>query len=131
MDMKNLKLSKGIPFYAIVLLFGFALLFNWLFYTERTVYKELKSVKSPYDNVVLVGYLGNCGATCPWSIKVRLETPDGKLILDHVFLAFHCEAVDIEWLDRVHARINGVVLDVFKDRLDDRVDRHSVCPQNP
>ena len=128
--MNNSTNKKRIPFYVIVLLFGLALLFNWLFYTDRLEYQELKRVKSPYDNVELVSYLGNCGALCSWTIKVNLETPEGKVILAKIFYAMHCGAVDIEWLDRQHARINGITLNVFKDRFDAREKDGSMCPEN-
>ena len=107
-----------------------AFIFKWLFFTDRLEYKKITSVYNEESNTYLVGYLGNCGALCSWTVKVNLEDADGKVIRNSVFYSMHCGVVDIKWLSKDRAKINGVILNIYSDHFDARTEKGSVCPNN-
>lgn len=107
-----------------------AFIFRWLFFTDRLEYKQITSIFNEESNTYLVGYLGDCGATCSWTVKVNLEDVDGKVIRDRVFYSMHCGAVDIKWLSKDSARINGVILNIYSEHFDARTEKGSVCPNS-
>lgn len=126
--MATLTKRKILAFFAMIITILFVLIFKWLFFTDRLDYKQITSVYNEESNTYLVGYLGNCGALCSWTVKVNLEDADGKVIRNRVFYSMHCGAVDIKWLSKDSAKINGVVLKVYSDHFDARTEKGSVCP---
>jgi hypothetical protein len=116
----------------VILTLGFILLisftFRWLFYTDRLEYKEISRVYDKEHQTFLVGYLGNCGATCSWTVKVDLEDSQGKKLRNRVYYSMHCGALDIKWINGDWAVINHVTLNVYSDHFDARNEKGSVCP---
>jgi len=126
--MTALTKRKTVVFLVILIVIFSAFIFKWLFFTDRLEYKQIMSVYNEESNTFLVGYLGNCGALCSWTVKVNLEDADGKVLKNKVYYSMHCGAVDIKWLSKDSAKINGVILKVYSDHFDARTENGSVCP---
>jgi len=127
--MTVLTKRKSVIFLIILFAIFSVLFFKWLFFTDRLEYKQITSVYNEESNTYLVGYLGNCGALCSWTVKVNLEDADGKVLRNKVYYSMHCGAVDLKWLSKDSAKINGVILKVYSDHFDARTEKGSVCPQ--
>lgn len=126
--MTALTKRKIVVFFAIMIVILSAFIFKWLFFTDRLEYKQITRVYNEESNTYLVGYLGNCGALCSWTVKVNLEDADGKVLRNKVYYSMHCGAVDIKWLSKDSAKINGVILSIYSDHFDARTEKGSVCP---
>ena len=127
--MTALTKRKSVIFLIILIAVFLVFIFKWLFFTDRLEYKQITSVYNEESNTYLVGYLGNCGALCSWTVKVNLEDADGKVLRNKVYYSMHCGAVDLKWLSKDSAKINGVILKVYSDHFDARTEKGSVCPQ--
>jgi len=126
--MTALTKRKSVIFSIILIAIFLVFIFKWLFFTDRLEYKQITSVYNEESNTYLVGYLGNCGALCSWTVKVNLEDADGKVLRNKVYYSMHCGAVDLKWLSKDSAKINGVILKVYSDHFDARTEKGSVCP---
>jgi len=126
--MTALTKRKPVIFSIILIVIFSVFIFKWLFFTDRLEYKKITSVYNVESNTYLVGYLGNCGALCSWTVKVNLEDADGKVLRNKIYYSMHCSAVDIEWLSKDSAKINGVILKVYSDHFDSRTEKGPVCP---
>ena len=124
--MKKISMIKTILILFSVFLFVF--LTNYIFFTDRLEYQEISRVYSEDHEKVLVGYIGNCGALCTWTVKVDLEDLDGKVLRSKVFYSTRCGELDIKWIDSEKAKINSVLIYVYKDHFDTRSDIGSACP---
>jgi hypothetical protein len=110
-------------------LFIFVLLVKYIFFTDRLDYQEITRVYNEDHDRVLVGYIGNCGALCTWTVKVDLEDLDGKVLRSRVFYSTRCGELAIKWIDSEKAKINSVLIYVYKDHFDTRSDIGSACPE--
>jgi hypothetical protein len=125
--MKKLLKSKTILILFSVVLFGY--LTNYIFFTDKLDYQEITRVYSEDHDRVLVGYIGNCGALCSWTVKVDLEDLNGKVLRSRVFYSTRCGELAIKWIDSEKAKINSVLIYVYKDHFDSRSDIGSTCPE--
>jgi hypothetical protein len=125
--MKKLLKSKTILILFSVVLFGY--LTNYIFFTDKLDYQEITRVYSEDHDRVLVGYIWNCGALCSWTVKVDLEDLNGKVLRSRVFYSTRCGELAIKWIDSEKAKINSVLIYVYKDHFDSRSDIGSTCPE--
>lgn len=122
--------KKKIAFFSIttILIILSIVAIKYLFFTDKLKYIEIGRSYNEDSNVYLVGYLGNCGALCTYTVKVNLEDPFGKVIRSKVYYSMRCGETNMKWIDNTTAEINGVVINVYEDRFDGRNENGSICP---
>lgn len=108
----------------IVALAGIGLIIygvHWaLFDLQRLEGQEILVVSpSPNAAYTITAYRNNGGATADYAVLCAVKNNQtGKE--RNIYWNYHCDQADIRWLDDQTVSINGVVLDVRKDRYDYR-----------
>lgn len=126
--MVTLNKKKILIFSITILLILLIVAIKYLFFTDKLKYIEIARSYNEDSNVYLVGYLGNCGTLCTYTVKVNLEDPLGKVIRSKVYYSMRCGETNMKWIDNTTAEINGVVMNVYEDRFDGRNETGSICP---
>lgn len=79
----------------------------------------IRSVVSPDENYKLNIYKISEGMTMDWFMRVELEnmkTNEKK----NLYYDYHLKDRNIKWIDNDYVKINGMKLNVFKDKYDFR-----------
>ena len=74
---------------------------------------------SPDSSYTVTAYLNNGGATTDYAVLCAVKNnKTGKE--RNIYWNYHCSTADIQWLDDKTVSINGIELDVTKDKYDYR-----------
>ena len=74
---------------------------------------------SPDSSYTVTAYLNNGGATTDYAVLCAVKNNNtGKE--RNIYWNYHCSTADIQWLDDKTVSINGIELDVTKDKYDYR-----------
>ena len=109
---------------ASILLIIFALIsygIYWAFFDiQRLDGQEVITVSdSPDSSYTVTAYLNNGGATTDYAVLCAVKNnKTGKK--RNIYWNYHCSTADIQWLDDKTVSINGIELDVTKDKYDYR-----------
>ena len=109
---------------ASILLIIFALIsygIYWAFFDiQRLDGQEVITVSdSPDSSYTVTAYLNNGGATTDYAVLCAVKNnKTGKE--RNIYWNYHCSTADIQWLDDKTVSINGIELDVIKDKYDYR-----------
>ena len=109
---------------ASILLIIFALIsygIYWAFFDiQRLDGQEVITVSySPDSSYTVTAYLNNGGATTDYAVLCAVKNnKTGKE--RNIYWNYHCSTADIQWLDDKSVSINGIELDVTKDKYDYR-----------
>ena len=109
---------------ASILLIIFALIsygIYWAFFDiQRLDGQEVITVSySPDSSYTVTAYLNNGGATTDYAVLCAVKNnKTGKE--RNIYWNYHCSTADIQWLDDKTVSINGIELDVTKDKYDYR-----------
>ena len=109
---------------ASILLIIFALIsygIYWAFFDiQRLDGQEVITVSdSPDSSYTVTAYLNNGGATTDYAVLCAVKNnKTGKE--RNIYWNYHCSTTDIQWLDDKTVSINGIELDVTKDKYDYR-----------
>ena len=109
---------------ASILLIIFALIsygIYWAFFDiQRLDGQEVIAVSdSPDSSYTVTAYLNNGGATTDYAVLCAVKNnKTGKE--RNIYWNYHCSTADIQWLDDKTVSINGIELDVTKDKYDYR-----------
>ena len=109
---------------ASILLIIFALIsyrIYWAFFDiQRLDGQEVITVSDSRDSSYTVtAYLNNGGATTDYAVLCAVKNnKTGKE--RNIYWNYHCSTADIQWLDDKTVSINGIELDVTKDKYDYR-----------
>ena len=79
----------------------------------------IRSIVSPDENYKLNIYKISEGMTMDWFMRVELEnmkTNEKK----NLYYDYHLKDRNIKWIDNDYVKINGMKLNVFKDKYDFR-----------
>ncbi len=95
----------------------------WAFFDiQRLKGQEILSeVVSPNGAYTLTAYRNNGGATTCYAVLCRVtnnKTGRGR----NIYWQYRCSTASIQWIDEDTATINGMELDVWKDKYDYRND---------
>ena len=107
-----------------ILLIIFALIsygIYWAFFDiQRLDGQEVITVSdSPDSSYTVTAYLNNGGATTDYAVLCAVKNnKTGKE--RNIYWNYHCSTADIQWLDDKTVSINGIELDVTKDKYDYR-----------
>ncbi len=107
-----------------ILLIIFALIsygIYWAFFDiQRIDGQEVITVSnSPDSSYTVTAYLNNGGATTDYAVLCSVKNnKTGKE--RNIYWNYHCSTADIQWLDDKTVSINGIELDVTKDKYDYR-----------
>ena len=114
MALKMIIISVSIFLILYMIYYKFIYNFDNL---PKGVYVE--SVISPNKKYRLNSYLYSGGATLDWALRVEIENI--KTNEKHnVYWKYHEKESDIKWIDNNYVKINGMKLNVFKDKYDFR-----------
>ena len=109
---------------ASILLIIFALIsygIYWAFFDiQRLDGQEVITVSdSPDSSYTITAYLNNGGATTDYAVLCAVKNnKTGKE--RNIYWNYHYSTADIQWLDDKTVSINGIELDVTKDKYDYR-----------
>ena len=109
---------------ASILLIIFALIsygIYWAFFDiQRLDGQEVITISdSPDSSYTVTAYLNNGGATTDYAVLCAVKNnKTGKE--RNIYWNYHCSTADIQWLDDKTVSINGIELDVTKDKYDYR-----------
>lgn len=119
--MKKALLIIGIAVIFIVSLLGYGV--YWAFYDIQHLEGQevIQEISSPDGTYVVTSYLNNSGATTDYAVLCSVKT-NGQNNEKNIYWQYHCEAVNIVWLDEDTVKINGVELNVKRDTYDYRHD---------
>jgi hypothetical protein len=107
-----------------ILLIIFALIsygIYWAFFDiQRLDGQEVMiASESPDSLYTVTAYLNNGGATTDYAVLCAVKNnKTGKN--RNIYWNYHCSTADIQWLDNKTVIINGIELDVTKDKYDYR-----------
>ena len=93
----------------------------WAFFDiQRLDGQEVITVSdSPDSSYTVTAYLNNGGATTDYAVLCAVKNnKTGKE--RNIYWNYHCSTADIQWLDDKTVSINGIELDVTKDKYDYR-----------
>ena len=93
----------------------------WAFFDiQRLDGQEVITVSDSSDSSYTVtAYLNNGGATTDYAVLCAVKNnKTGKE--RNIYWNYHCSTADIQWLDDKTVSINGIELDVTKDKYDYR-----------
>ena len=93
----------------------------WAFFDiQRLDGQEIITVSdSPDSSYTVTAYLNNGGATTDYAVLCAVKNnKTGKE--RNIYWNYHCSTADIQWLDDKTVSINGIELDVTKDKYDYR-----------
>ena len=93
----------------------------WAFFDiQRLDGQEVITVSdSPDSSYTVTAYLNNGGATTDYAVLCAVKNnKTGKE--QNIYWNYHCSTADIQWLDDKTVSINGIELDVTKDKYDYR-----------
>ena len=93
----------------------------WAFFDiQRLDGQEVITVSdSPDSSYTVTAYLHNGGATTDYAVLCAVKNnKTGKE--RNIYWNYHCSTADIQWLDDKTVSINGIELDVTKDKYDYR-----------
>lgn len=91
----------------------------WAFFDIQRIEGEefLSESTSPDGRYTVTAYLNNGGATTDYA--VLCTATDNETGRDrNIYWNYKCEKAEIEWIDEDTAIINGIELDVMKDKYD-------------
>lgn len=122
MTQKTRKIFRRILLITLLLCFGYG--FYYLFYDMSNLPQGIfiSSVNSPNNEYTVKSYLYNGGATTGYAVRVELinnKTDKTK----NIYWQYKIDKSEIVWLDNETVRINGIKLNIYKDRYDWR--RHN------
>ena len=109
---------------ASILLIIFALIsygIYWAFFDiQRLDGQEVITVSdSPDSSYTVTAYLNNGGATTDYAVLCAVKNNKTEKERN-IYWNYHCSTADIQWLDDKTVSINGIELDVTKDKYDYR-----------
>ena len=93
----------------------------WAFFDiQRLDGQEVITISdSPDSSYTVTAYLNNGGATTDYAVLCAVKNnKTGKE--RNIYWNYHCSTADIQWLDDKTVSINGIELDVTKDKYDYR-----------
>ena len=109
---------------ASILLIIFALIsygVYWAFFDIQRLDGQAVIIasESPDSSYTVTAYLNNGGATTDYAVLCAVKNnKTGKE--RNIYWNYHCSTADIQWLDDKTVSINGIELDVTKDKYDYR-----------
>ncbi len=117
--MKNVKEKRKIIIIPILLVFLVIYIIHWTFFDIQRIDGQeiLSESTSPDGRYTVTAYLNNGGATTDYAVLcTATDNETGRV--RNIYWNYKCEKAEIEWIDEDTARINGVELDVMKDKYD-------------
>lgn len=118
--MKKCKRKKlKIIFIPILLITLIVYIIHWAFFDIQRIDGQdfLSKSTSPDGRYTVTAYLNNGGATTDYA--VLCTATDNETGRDrNIYWNYKCEKAEIEWIDEDTAIINGIELDVMKDKYD-------------
>lgn len=117
--MKKIKKKHKVIIILLLLIFLTVYGMHWSFFDiQRLEGQEfLCESSSPDGRYTVTAYLNNGGATTDYA--VLCTATDNETGRDrNIYWNYKCETAEVEWIDEDTARINGVDLDVMKDKYD-------------
>lgn len=118
--MKKCKRKKvKIIFIPILLITLIVYIIHWAFFDIQRIDGQefLCESTSPDGRYTVTAYLNNGGATTDYAVLCTV-TDNEKGKAKNIYWNYMCEKVEIEWFDEDTAIINGIELDVMKDKYD-------------
>ena len=91
----------------------------WAFFDIQRIngQEKIKEVSSPNQEYTVTAYLNNGGTTTDYAVLCKVTNNEtGKE--RNIYWNYHCNDAEIVWLDETTVTINGVELDVLKDKFD-------------
>ncbi len=119
MSDKAKKLLKKLLISVFVIIFIVVSGIYYLFFDIQRFKGEeiLETVISPNNRYTVTAYLHNGGATVAYSVLGTVT--DNKTGLKcNIYWQYRCSDAEIEWIDETTVVINGVELNVKKDKYD-------------
>lgn len=118
--MKKCKRKKvKIIFIPMLLITLIVYIIHWAFFDIQRIDGQdfLSKSTSPDGRYTVTAYLNNGGATTDYAVLcTATDNETGRV--RNIYWNYKCEKAEIEWIDEDTARINGVELDVMKDKYD-------------
>ena len=110
-----LKILSIVLAVALVVAIIFIVQFNKSLKDEFVKDRFLGEYTSPDENHVCSAYISGDGLVIPWTVVAKVE---GKGILwkRTIYVAKHLNEAVVIWLDDRTVWINGVSLDIYKDK---------------
>jgi hypothetical protein len=111
----------GIVVLSMISLLGYGI--YWAFYDIQRIKGQevIQEASSPNGTYTVTAYLNNGGATTDYAVLCTVKNNrTGKE--KNLYWQYHCDKVDVAWLDEQNVRINGVELNVKTDTYDYRHD---------
>lgn len=131
MEKRKIRISCGCIFYIIVLaviigcIAGIIKQVHALNFFDTYGRELIEESISPDGSYVVRAYLSSGGATTDYAVLGTVEEK-GRDEEKDIYLQYHCDSAEIEWIDSTTVMINGVTLDVRKDTYDYRKEQDRI-----
>ena len=105
----------------MISLFGYGI--YWAFFDIQRIKGQavIQEASSPNGTYTVTAYLNHGGATTGYAVLCTVKNNStGKE--KNIYWQYHCDKVDVVWVDEQNVRINGVALNVKTDIYDYRQD---------
>lgn len=112
---------KLLVFLLVISMLGYGI--YWAFFDIQRIEGQeiIQVVPSPNGTYTVTAYLNNGGATTDYAVLCSVKSA-GRNKEKNIYWKYHCDEVDIMWIDDHTVQINGVELNVKKDTYDYRRD---------
>lgn len=114
-----MKKSNKYILIILIVLFFISYSIYWMFFDiQRIRGKEIINIStSPNGNYTLTMYVNNGGATVDFAVlgKIKNNLTEGNW---NIYWQYHCNTVDINWINDNTVIINGTKLNVIKETYD-------------
>ena len=100
---------------------SFAYAIYWAFFDIQRIHGQdvISESISPNKAYTVTAYLNNGGATVDYAVLATVVNNSSEKS-KNIYWQYHCENVDITWINNETVCINGVTLNVIKDTYDYR-----------
>lgn len=111
---------KMIVVFITIFLVGYIVYFKFIYdFDNLPKWIYVESVISPNKKYRLNSYLISGGATNDWTLRVEIEYLKTKE-KHNIYWKYHDKESNIKWINNDYVKINGMKLNVFKEKYDFR-----------